>query len=126
MLVVPKETKEMIQAMVAAQSQKLSTAPDIIAGKGNGLLILLHGGPGTGKTLTAESIAELQERPLYRITCGDVGLEPDQVEKVSLESCHHQCMANEIVVSRCCFAPWKGLGMWYVIPEHFKQMTNMI
>lgn len=27
---------------------------DIIAGKGNGLIILLHGSPGTGKTLTAE------------------------------------------------------------------------
>jgi SpoVK/Ycf46/Vps4 family AAA+-type ATPase len=26
---------------------------DIIASKGNGLIILLHGGPGTGKTLTA-------------------------------------------------------------------------
>lgn len=26
---------------------------DIIAGKGNGLTMLLHGGPGTGKTLTA-------------------------------------------------------------------------
>lgn len=26
---------------------------DIISGKGNGLIMLLHGGPGTGKTLTA-------------------------------------------------------------------------
>jgi hypothetical protein len=26
---------------------------DIIASKGAGLIILLHGGPGTGKTLTA-------------------------------------------------------------------------
>jgi SpoVK/Ycf46/Vps4 family AAA+-type ATPase len=26
---------------------------DIIASKGSGLIILLHGGPGTGKTLTA-------------------------------------------------------------------------
>ncbi|KAK4222320.1 P-loop containing nucleoside triphosphate hydrolase protein [Podospora fimiseda] len=47
------------------------------------LLILLHGGPGTGKTLTAESIAETQGRPLYRVTCGDVGIEPTEVEKVS-------------------------------------------
>ena len=39
---------------------------DIIEGKGNGLIILLHGGPGTGKTLTAESVAELAEKPLYR------------------------------------------------------------
>ena len=26
---------------------------DIISGKGNGLIMLLHGGPGTGKSLTA-------------------------------------------------------------------------
>jgi len=41
----------------------------------------LHGGPGTGKTLTAESVAEIAEKPLYRVTCGDIGTEPDEVEK---------------------------------------------
>ncbi|GAB1316432.1 hypothetical protein MFIFM68171_06642 [Madurella fahalii] len=58
----------------------ISASPDIIEGKGQGLLILLHGCPGTGKTLTAESIAEEQERPLYRVTCGDIGIEPLYVE----------------------------------------------
>lgn len=83
-LVVPGETKELIQAAVTAHGHQLSAAPDIIADKGQGLLILLHGGPGTGKTLTAESIAEAQERPLYRVTCGDIGVEPPAVEMVSL------------------------------------------
>jgi len=82
-LVVPEETKELIQASVMAHGQNMSASPDIIAGKGQGLLILLHGGPGTGKTLTAESIAETQERPLYRVTCGDIGIEPSEVEEVS-------------------------------------------
>jgi AAA+ superfamily predicted ATPase len=44
-------------------------------------ILLLHGGPGTGKTLTAESVAEIAEKPLYRVTCGDIGTEPDEVEK---------------------------------------------
>lgn len=38
-----------------------------------GLKFLFHGGPGTGKTLTAESLAEHIERPLYTVTCGDMG-----------------------------------------------------
>jgi hypothetical protein len=81
-LVIPDETKELIQAAITAHGHPSSVARDIIAGKGQGLLVLLHGGHGTGKTLTAESIAEAQEKPLYRVTCGDVGIEPLHVEKV--------------------------------------------
>lgn len=47
-------------------------------------VILLHGPPGTGKTLTAESVAEYSKRPLYRLTSGDIGTNPEDVEK-SLE-----------------------------------------
>ncbi|TGJ87253.1 hypothetical protein E0Z10_g1564 [Xylaria hypoxylon] len=61
---------------------------DLITGKGNGLIMLLHGGPGTGKTLTAESVAETAERPLYPVTCGDIGTEPEEVENY-LESVLH-------------------------------------
>jgi transcriptional regulator with AAA-type ATPase domain len=85
-LVASKDTKELIQAVVTAHGQRVTSAPDIIEGKGKGLLILLHGGPGTGKTLTAESIADQQERPLYRVTCGDIGTEPAEVETVSTDN----------------------------------------
>ena len=46
---------------------------DLVRGKGKGLIILLHGAPGVGKTSTAECIAEYTRRPLYPLTCGDIG-----------------------------------------------------
>ena len=39
----------------------------------------LHGGPGTGETLTVESVAEIAEKPLYRVTCGDVGIKAENL-----------------------------------------------
>ncbi|KAK0730880.1 hypothetical protein B0H67DRAFT_563173 [Lasiosphaeris hirsuta] len=53
---------------------------DLVRGKGRGLIILLHGPPGSGKTSTAETIAAYTGRPLYSITCGDIGVTADQVE----------------------------------------------
>ena len=77
---VNDNTKELVEALV---TNRLSSdnSTDLIAGKGHGLLILIHGGPGVGKTFTAEGVAELAEKPLYRVTCGDVGTIPEVVEK---------------------------------------------
>ncbi|MCJ1360554.1 MAG: hypothetical protein MMC33_010562 [Icmadophila ericetorum] len=79
-LVIDEATKESVQALVTNQlAAEKST--DLIIGKGNGLIILLHGVPGTGKTFTVESVAEIAEKPLYRVTCGDIGTKPEEVEK---------------------------------------------
>ncbi|KAF5568819.1 aaa family atpase [Fusarium phyllophilum] len=86
-LVVDAETKGLVHALVINQIPR-ENATDIIDRKGNGLIILLHGGPGTGKTFTAESVAELAEKPLFRVTCGDIGTKPEDVEKY-LESVLH-------------------------------------
>ena len=61
-LVVSKRVKDLVKAFVMVRrpnakiDRELGAAGeenDIIAGKGKGLIMLLHGGPGTGKTLTA-------------------------------------------------------------------------
>jgi SpoVK/Ycf46/Vps4 family AAA+-type ATPase len=101
-----RKTKELITALVSKQISAAKST-DVIAGKGNGLILLLHGGPGTGKTLTAEGVAEIAQKPLYRVcnspncseyahlmtrisqvTCGDVGTKAEEVEQY-LESVLH-------------------------------------
>ncbi|KAL8758367.1 MAG: hypothetical protein Q9199_001542 [Rusavskia elegans] len=53
---------------------------DLVRGKGKGLIILLHGVPGVGKTSTAECVAAYTKRPLFPITCGDIGQTAPEVE----------------------------------------------
>lgn len=79
-LVADPEMKELVQALV---TNKIAAerGTDLMENKGNGLIMLLHGGPGTGKTFTAESVAEMAEKPLYPVTCGDIGTKPEDVEK---------------------------------------------
>jgi len=51
-LVLDPKSKELIHALVTVHIST-NKMGDIISGKGNGLIILLHGSPGVGKTLTA-------------------------------------------------------------------------
>lgn len=53
---------------------------DIIPNKSNGLIFLLHGEPGSGKTLTAETIAETLHRPLYKVGFGELGASLEKIE----------------------------------------------
>ena len=92
-LVINPEHKTLVQALVKSHArgtyapEKVSPEAreeyqaDIIRGKGRGLIILLHGPPGVGKTSTAECVADLTRRPLFSITCGDIGTEPADVER---------------------------------------------
>ncbi|KAI3320957.1 hypothetical protein HD806DRAFT_504100 [Xylariaceae sp. AK1471] len=45
---------------------------DFVANKGEGLVVLLHGPPGVGKTLTAESISQHVQKPLISLSIGDL------------------------------------------------------
>lgn len=81
--------KSTVQALVEAHFLRKTTektdgvegmTQDLIQGKGKGLFILLHGVPGVGKTATAEAVAQANGKPLFAITCGDLGLTPNEVE----------------------------------------------
>ena len=50
-----------------------------------GSLYLYTVAPGRGKTFTAGCVAEIAKKPPFRVTCRDIGAEPEQVEK-ELES----------------------------------------
>lgn len=76
-LVLPEEEKELVRVIVEDEADDFS---DLIDGKGGGSIFLLHGPPGQGKTLTAEAIAELLERPLYSISVGELGVSPEELE----------------------------------------------
>jgi hypothetical protein len=70
-LVLDAETKKTVRALVSMHAQKRDTLDDIVKGKGQGLVCVLHGPPGVGKTLTAECVAEYVQRPLYMVSSGD-------------------------------------------------------
>ena len=99
-LVLKEEAKKLVQALsnshvVAARTDlymqnrgfgDVGGAPttwsaDFVQNKGEGRIFLLHGKPGVGKTTTAECVAEQSRSPLLSITCGDLGIYPDEVEK---------------------------------------------
>lgn len=77
-LVLDGKTKKRVRALVQNSTGSFS---DIIGGKGGGCVFLLHGEPGQGKTLTAETVAEDLRRPLYSISVGELGTDPDQLEE---------------------------------------------
>ncbi|KAF1969457.1 hypothetical protein BU23DRAFT_513104 [Bimuria novae-zelandiae CBS 107.79] len=54
---------------------------DVIEGKGQGVVILLHGPPGVGKTLTAETIAIATGRPLLTVSVAEIGIQAHEAER---------------------------------------------
>ncbi|KAL1857624.1 hypothetical protein Daus18300_010264 [Diaporthe australafricana] len=91
-LVLPQGHKKMVLSLISQHFRNKGSQEsndkqlDIVRGKGKlplahwGLIILLHGAPGVGKTTTAEGVAETFGQPLFQITCGDLGSNPKDVE----------------------------------------------
>ncbi|KAI0454977.1 P-loop containing nucleoside triphosphate hydrolase protein [Xylaria acuta] len=64
-LLLSPDKKRLISSLVMQHDNEPDTFDDYIQGKGKGLIFLLHGPPGVGKTFTAESIADYVRRPLF-------------------------------------------------------------
>ncbi|KAJ5704061.1 hypothetical protein N7493_011199 [Penicillium malachiteum] len=90
-LVVDENIKETVLALVenhesvpgnfGGRGGSLPSA-DLIQGKGKGLIILLHGEPGVGKTSTAECVADHTKRPLFRLHVGILFLTTNRVGQI--------------------------------------------
>lgn len=73
-LVMDNAQKRLMQALIT--SHRFPTNPgDMMQQKGKGLVVLLHGSPGAGKTLTAETCAEMTERALLSTSLAELNRE---------------------------------------------------
>ena len=84
-LVMDKRQKKVLSSLISSPVFTQGVDGDVIGWKGKGLVMLLHGLPGTGKTLTAESVCESLKRPLYIVSGGELGVSPEEVEKTLQE-----------------------------------------
>ncbi|SMQ44928.1 unnamed protein product [Zymoseptoria tritici ST99CH_3D7] len=76
-LILPDNLKDLVLSFTSSQNHNFD---DVIRGKGKGIIFLLCGPPGVGKTLTAESVAERMQVPLYVMSSGDLGTDPSAVD----------------------------------------------
>ena len=80
-LVLPPNQKSIVKALVSSHKfHAAETIDDVVQGKGKGLVFVLHGPPGVGKTLTGEGIAEFLKCPLYAVSAGELGTDSRLLE----------------------------------------------
>ena len=80
-LVLGAKQKTLIHSLIKQHNARASSFDDIVRGKGKGLVGLLAGRPGCGKTLTAEAVAEVTHRPLYIVSAGELGIRPEDLDE---------------------------------------------
>ncbi|PYH87854.1 P-loop containing nucleoside triphosphate hydrolase protein [Aspergillus ellipticus CBS 707.79] len=80
-LMLPTGYKNLILSFVEGQASHRDVFDDVVEGKGQGIIMLLAGSPGTGKTLTAEAIADRVRKPLYMLSAGELGRDAANIER---------------------------------------------
>lgn len=80
-LVLPDQQKETVLAFSESQLLNRAAFDDVISGKGRGVIMLLSGPPGVGKTLTAEAVSEYMHCPLHSLTSGELGSNVYEIEQ---------------------------------------------
>ena len=76
-LIIPENYKKIFVSSLTNEMPSLDSIED----KGQGKIFLLYGAPGVGKTMTAESVAEFLKKPLYYVSVGELGINPNQLEQ---------------------------------------------
>ncbi|KAK4454128.1 P-loop containing nucleoside triphosphate hydrolase protein [Podospora aff. communis PSN243] len=79
-LMFPEEQKKQILSLVRVHEDDRLGFDDFVKGKGRGMVFLLYGDPGTGKTLTAEGISDHCKKPLLRLDASTLGTSVGSVE----------------------------------------------
>ncbi|KAJ0118261.1 hypothetical protein J7T55_009044 [Diaporthe amygdali] len=89
-LVVPADEKQLAWDFVESKTTSNEAFDDFIPEKGRGIIILMFGPPGVGKTFTAEAVAERANVPLYSMSASSLGTEPAEIEQ-NLDSALQLC-----------------------------------
>ncbi|MCJ1313969.1 hypothetical protein MMC25_007649 [Agyrium rufum] len=71
----------LVHSLVKSPRQDEPAFDGIDENKGRGLLGLLTGNPGVGKRSATEAVAEVARRPIYMVTTGELGIEPDKMDR---------------------------------------------
>ncbi|GAB1315621.1 AAA+ ATPase domain-containing protein [Madurella fahalii] len=77
---IPEKQKDIIIRLTRNHVANNDKPGYVIEGKGQGVIMLLEGPPGVGKTLTAEALAEKLHKPLYVVGTASLNHDPEELE----------------------------------------------
>jgi hypothetical protein len=77
-IILPNKMMKALRSIFNANDKNIFG--DLFSGRHGGIVVLANGPSGTGKTLSSEVFAEYQERPLYSMEMGEIGISLSDVE----------------------------------------------